>query len=310
MVTKILVDKELNRYYSKDILIFPEPKKIASLISDLAWKILNLINKTPMYPNQIAQILKINEQKVYYHIHQMKANGLIEVVREEEKNGALCKYFAPTAHAFGVELPSSKKEIILNKNTAETEIRDFFYDFISTGELNGSIVVGSPTTHGPYLTAARDGHYAVQLGLLLGQFCSIGKEFSVVLDTDLKLEKMQKQNLIVVGGPVTNIICSELNTKVNFFVWDKIWKITHKNKTFTEDGAGVIAKIKNPWDTTKTIILVSGRDFLGTKACILAITKFSKEILKDYNRNKEFVKVIQGLDLDGDGKIEKIKVLA
>ena len=71
MVKKLLIDKELNKYYSKDVQVFNDPRKISPLTSELAWKILNLINKRPMYPSEIAKILKIHEQKVYYHIKQI-----------------------------------------------------------------------------------------------------------------------------------------------------------------------------------------------------------------------------------------------
>jgi hypothetical protein len=47
---------------------------------------------------------------------------------------------------------------------------------------------------------------------------------------------------------------------------------------------------------------------VGTKACVLAITKFWRETLKHFHEG-EFVTVIQGFDLDGDGKVDAIEVV-
>jgi Ca2+-binding EF-hand superfamily protein len=47
---------------------------------------------------------------------------------------------------------------------------------------------------------------------------------------------------------------------------------------------------------------------VGTKACVLALTKFWKEALKNFNGEDSFATVIQGFDLDGDGKVDAIEV--
>jgi Ca2+-binding EF-hand superfamily protein len=71
----------------------------------------------------------------------------------------------------------------------------------------------------------------------------------------------------------------------------------------------VVAKIANPWDSSKRIIVVAGNKAVGTKACVLALTNFWEKTLKNYNGQEPFAKVIQGFDLDGDGKVDSIEVL-
>jgi len=83
------------------------------------------------------------------------------------------------------------------------------------------------------------------------------------------------------------------------------------NKTsriYTADVAGLIAKIANPWDSSKRIIVLAGNKAVGTKACVLALANFWSKTLRDYCGEDSFATVIQGLDLDGDGKVDSIEV--
>ena len=194
--------------------------------------------------------------------------------------------------------------------TGKPRLRDFLYEFIKDGVFNGSIVVGSPAQHGPFLTTARDGHYAAQLGMFLGKFCSSGNRFVIKLDTELKAEESQNRNLIIIGGPVANMVCADLNEKLKIkFNWDKTWKIVSEKGEYFEETDGLVAKITNPWDNTKKIILLSGIKFEGTKSCILGLTQKYEKLLKGFSKNRDFYKVIRGLDRDGDGKVDDIKIL-
>ncbi len=306
---KTLLFERSGKTYSKGIKIFESPENLSCVSTELAWKILKLLNEKPMYPNELAKKLKVHEQKVYYHINRMLESGIIEIVREETKHGATCKFFAPVSHAFGFELPNGETEVEINE-TIHPYLRDFLYEFIKGGIFNGSIVVGSPLQHGPFLTTARDGHYATQLGMFLGRFCSPGNRFVIKLDTELKAENSYNRNLIIIGGPVANMVCSDLNEKLKIkFNWDKIWKIVSEKGEYVGEADGLIAKITNPWDPTKKIILLSGLKYEGTKTCILGLTQRYEKLLKDYNKNYDFYRVIRGLDRDGDGKVDDIKIL-
>ena len=78
---------------------------------------------------------------------------------------------------------------------------------------------------------------------------------------------------------------------------------------YTADAMGLVAKIVNPWDETKRVIVLAGNKAVGTKACVLALTNFWKKTLRKYNGEDAFATVIQGFDLDGDGKVDSIEVL-
>jgi hypothetical protein len=201
----------------------------------------------------------------------------------------------------------------------DEKIQKFFKGFIGKdGKFEGKIVVGSPTPHGPFKTSARDGHYASHLTFFLGQFANMPEEFAIKLDVDVKAEKEEKNNLILVGGPGTNLLTQELNDylpiRFNMRPSEQgyLFGGLASGKTsnvYTADAVGLIAKIVNPWDKTKRIIVLAGNKAVGTKACVLALTSFWKKTLKDYDGDDTFARVIQGFDLDGDGKVDSIEVL-
>ncbi len=178
-------------------------------------------------------------------------------------------------------------------------------------------MVGSPTPHGPFKTSARDGHYAAHLALFLGQFAKMPTEFAVKLDVDVKVEKEEKNNLILVGGPGTNLLTQEVNDylPVKFIMQSSeqgflLGGLSSKKTTqvYTSDVSGIVAKIVNPWDSSKCIVVLAGNKAVGTKACVLALTNFWKKTLEKYSGEDTFAVAIQGFDLDGDGKVDSVEV--
>jgi len=310
MVKRMIMERVRGKYLCGDIEMLDQ-KDMRAILNNTAIKILRELNKEPCYPNKLAKGLGLHEQKVYYHIRNMEKAGIIEVTKEEKMHGAVCKYYSPVATAFGIEVAKKAYEKSINEEGYE-KAKEFFYEFIRHGFFDGSIVVGSPAQHGPYLTSSRDSHYAVQLAMFLGSFCEIPKKFIVKLDTEVKGEKAEKRNMILIGGPITNIISNNINKELKIkFIWENSWKIFSitKNKKYSNEDAALIAKIKNPFDKTKTVIVLAGLKFEGTKSCIIALTHFFDKTLKNYEKNKEFFRLIKGLDRDGDGKIDDIEII-
>lgn len=303
----MLIRKKDDQILSQSVKIL-EPEKIRPVLNKTAWKILKMVDKEPLYPNLIAKKLNIHEQKVYYHIRKLSEAGLIEVVREEQKRGGLCKYFSTTTQGVGTSFSGEWQPTKMNINSMNKNIRRFFKEFRTP--FNGRIVVGSSIPHGPFLTSARDNHYAIQLGMFLGNFIPPGDRPTVKLDTEVKAEGGLRENLILIGGPVTNIITMDINDHLKTkFDWQNMWKIKSEKNVYTGEETGLIAKIRNPWDRTKSVILFSGLRFKGTEACIMSMTQHHKKILKNYRLTKDFYCVINGLDKDGDGKIDDIEIL-
>ena len=302
----------------KEIGMLTDSQKLKMMLGSLSWKILTLLLKKEMYPLEVAKELGIHEQKVYYHIRKLCKAGAITVAREEKKKGATARYYRTVSPAFGIEFLSGYKPIQnLCTLSVGDQLQEFFKEFTSDGVFDGKIVVGSPQPHGPFKTSARDGHYSAHLALFLGQFTKMPTEFAVKLDVDVKAEKEEKNNLILVGGPGTNLLTQEINEHlpINFIMQSSsqgfmLGGLSSKKtgQVFTSDVTGVIAKIVNPWDKTKRVVVLAGNKAVGTKACVIALSNFWKTTLQKYKGEDPFAVAIQGFDLDGDGKVDSVEV--
>jgi len=318
MDKKLLLQDNGNTQEVKEISIMNDSQKLKMILGSLSWKILTMLSKKEMYPLEIARQLGVHEQKVYYHIRKLAKAGAIIVEREEKKKGATAKYYKTVSPAFGIEFPDGYKAIQnLCPLSIDNQLQEFFKEFISNSVFDGKIVVGSPQPHGPFKTSARDGHYAAHLALFIGQFAKMPTEFAVKLDVDVKVEKEEKNNLILVGGPGTNLLTQEINEylPIKFIMQSSeqgflLGGLSSKKtlQVYTSDSAGLIAKIVNPWDKTKRIVVLAGNKAVGTKACVLALTNFWRKTLAKYHGEDTFAVVIHGFDLDGDGKVDSIEV--
>jgi DNA-binding transcriptional ArsR family regulator len=318
MDKKLLLQDNGKTQSIKEISITSDPQKLKMMMGALSWKIMRILSKKEMYPLELAKQLGMQEQKVYYHIRKLAQTGAIQVTHEEKKKGPAAKYYKTVSTAFGIELDGGYKPIQkLHFPSLNKELGQFFGEFINDGNFEGKIVVGSPMQHGPFKTSARDGHYAAHLALFLGQFAKAPSEFSVKLDVDVKAEKEEKNNLILVGGPGTNLLTQEINEHlpIQFMMQSStqgfmLGGLSSKKtgQIYTSDTTGVVAKIVNPWDINKRIVVLAGNKAVGTKACVIALTNFWKKTLEKYKAQDTFASVIVGFDLDGDGKVDSIEV--
>jgi DNA-binding transcriptional ArsR family regulator len=319
MDKKLLLQDDGSTQKVKEISMMREAQKLKMILGKLSWKILTMLSEKEMYPLEIARQLGVHEQKVYYHIRKLAKAGAITVQREEKKKGATAKYYKTVSPAFGIEFSGGYKTIpSVSLLSLEKQVQEFFREFVNeNGAFEGKIVVGSPAPHGPFKTSARDGHYAAHLALFIGQFTKMPADFAVKLDVDVKAEKEEKNNLILVGGPGTNLLTQEINEylpiRFNMQSSDEgflLGGLSSKKTTrvYTADAVGLIAKIVNPWDETKRIVVLAGNKAVGTKACVLALANFWKKTLQEYHGEDTFATVIQGFDLDGDGKVDSIEV--
>ncbi len=318
MDKKLLLQDNGQTQEIKEISVVTDSQKLKTILGSLSWKILTLLSKKEMYPLEVAKQLGMHEQKVYYHIRKLAKAGAITVVREENKKGATARYYRTVSPAFGIEFPSGYKPIQnLCTLTVDNQLQEFFKEFIHEGTFDGKIIVDSPQPHGPFKTSARDGHYAAHLALFLGQFAKMPTEFAVKLDVDVKVEKEEKNNLILVGGPGTNLLTQEINDylPIKFIMQSSpqgflLGGLASKKtgQVYTSDVSGLVAKIVNPWDSSKRIVVLAGNKAVGTKACVIALTNLWKKTLEKYKGEDTFAVVIVGFDLDGDGKVDSIEV--
>jgi DNA-binding transcriptional ArsR family regulator len=312
---KVLVDPQLRDGMAKRVLADTDPYDFFPAAAGLGHKILRLLAKGPNYPSSIARELKLYHQAVYYHIKKLEGAGLIERVSQRTVRGGKAHLYALAADGYAVEF-DVKGEVFGPPPSLSRSGRlgRFLREFISEdSQLEGWIVVGSPEAHGPNRTQGRDGHYAIQLGFALGQFVRLPRTFPVKLDVDLKAEKLQGSNLLVVGGPRTNVISAELNPHM---------PVRFSDEGFfgaIVDGAGrkhlseldsVITKIRNPWDPTKVCVVAAGLTGAATKAAVIGLTNMAEQVLAGYSEEDgDFAVTLHGLDMDGDGKVDSVEIV-
>ena len=292
-----------------------KPEELKTALSPLAWKIMELLAERPYYPKELGRKLKMHEQKVYYHIRNLEKANLVKVVKEDRRQGAITKYYSVTNPAFALTLkplePSSKIFKMKEKQ------KKFLEPFIKDGKFNAFIVLGSHEPHGPTKEIGHDGIYAANLALFFGTFLNYVPQTSIKFDTELKKGGL-KNNLILIGGPAVNSIIADVNSKLPI----KFSKVQYKNnyydsfhsnisdKTYSDENYGIIVKARNPYDKDKSILVIGGRKFKGTKAAMLAFLKNFDDICSGNKFNKNFyAKVVDGLDMDNDGKVDAVEFL-
>ncbi|MCI4371951.1 MAG: helix-turn-helix domain-containing protein [Thermoplasmata archaeon] len=312
MVRRWLIEETSQGTVGREVELLEKPERVAALSSPLAWRILQELAKMPDYPNALATRLKVHEQKVYYHVRRLEDAGLLEVVRRETKRGASARVLAPTSEAFAIVLKGRGTPVTSPMLPHAGIVTQFLEEFTRDGTFSGSIVVGSPYTHGPFNTTARDSPYAVELGFFLGRLFAPPKRLVVRLDTEVKALGPGKEDMILVGGPVANIITMDLNPHLAVnFDWKQVWRMesSRTRRPYADEQVGLIAKLRNPWNRDRAIVVLSGLHAVGTMAAILGLTRFAEEVLEGYAPGEDFYRVVAGQDRDGDGRLDAVSTL-
>lgn len=297
--------------FEADIELLDESPLLRSATDEVAISILKEASRGPVYSRELASKLSLREQTVYYHVRKLLSLGLLRVSGTLQVRGALAKKVEATASglAFLFDKTSIRPKSALQ---GPEELRAFFSEFFRDGLFDGYIVVGSPEPHGKFRASARDGHYATHLALALGSFAPSSKNFAVKLDTDAKLEMSYTDNLVLIGGPATNQLTAEINPSLLVrFDETNYWAgiMDDKGRRFSNDTDALIAKVRNPFNPERHVVVIAGIRHVGTKAGIIALTKQPADILSGYSK-EPFACVIRGYDQDGDGKVDSADLIA
>jgi hypothetical protein len=313
---KNLIYDEKDKIVGKKIIMFNNVESIRVLANPVTWHIMEILSQKPMYPAQIAKELRIHEQSAYYYIRKLIGIGAVKEKAISHIRGGTARLFEPSSPSFGIEMNWGERQFDTSPNVTKNYIyaQRFFAEYTLNRSFNGLIVVGAPDPHGPYKSSAKDGHYAVQLAFFLGTLCNGPSDFVVKLDVNTKAERiMDERNLICVGGPGTNIITAEVNKYLPINFNEKnFWLglVDSHGKVYNADNQGLIAKIKNPYDNKRNVIIVAGVRSVGTKSAIIGLTNYSQEILKTYDSQEKWALVVQGFDMNADGKIDHVDIVS
>ena len=283
-------------------------------LQPLRWRILCELATRPAYPKELAERFNLEEQKIYYHIRALEKLGLIKVWKTEEKRGAIARYYTADKSALAIIPPSllEKAETQLLQVALSKETSRFLEPVLTNQGLNATIIVGSPDAHGEYKTRARDGHYAIDLALLLGSLTPPTRKLVAKLDTEATDTDL-KGNLILIGGPRVNTITAKINEelpiKIELTPQTRLAS-TISGRMYYEEECGVIEKIPNPLNNKHAAIILAGISHLGTKAAVVTFVKHLEEVAKGNSINPNILaRVISGLDLNSDGIIDDVEFL-
>lgn len=270
-------------------------------LSARAQQVLAALRRAPLYPLELARQLKISPQLAYYHISRLRRLGLIKGVEQGRVRGAKYTKYAPSASYLVWRLaPSAPGHALLR----------FFKEFIHDGAFSGLIVVGSPDPHGPFKSIARDGHYAAALAMALGGLCSPPSRFPVRLDVEVRGRELERENLVLIGGPGVNLLTMDLNAHLPIRFQEKnFWAgLSAGERTVFGEDIGLIAKIPNPREPSRRVIVLAGVRSPGTKAAVVALMRRPEEVLQGYE-GEPFAALVRGYDLDGDGEVDDAEPL-
>nr|WP_212976843.1 winged helix-turn-helix domain-containing protein [Paenibacillus azoreducens] len=84
--------------------------QLKAIADPLRTKILMKLVKEAYTGQQLAEMLGIQRNNIYFHLKELEKHGIIQVVRKEEKNGIVQKYYRAVAGRFIPEdhlLPSA-----------------------------------------------------------------------------------------------------------------------------------------------------------------------------------------------------------
>jgi hypothetical protein len=316
---KRLVSERDGETSVKKIIMFNDVERMRVLSNPVAWQIMEMLSRGPMYPAQVSKELKIHEQSAYYYIRKLVSIGAVEEAGHIFVRGGTARLYKASSPSFGIEMDWGETRTSAGRaaEVQHVNARRFFEAYLGKDStFSGLLVVGSPDPHGPYKSSARDGHYAVHLAFFLGHITTAApEEFVVKLDADAKAEKvLTDNNLISIGGPGTNIVSAEFNKYLPIRFDEKnFWSGLVEEKTgkrFGLDNHGLIAKIRNPYDPKSSVVIVAGVRSAGTKSAVIALTNYSEQVLKRYNGEEDWALVVQGFDMNSDGKIDHVDVVS
>ena len=305
MKTYILKNDD-EKYFIKETKLSSDLQDAKLLAGEPYSRILGTLSKKPLGSEALAKAIKLNRKRTELAAEKLDKAGLIKT---EEKGSR--KNYSLDVGAISFELsPGEEKFDVREKRIKERGTSRFYDGILKEGRFDGYICVGSPDPHGEYKAIARDTHYAMYLSMFFGQFVDFPGKPPTVLDTDVISKNLFKNNLIVIGGPVTNLVTREINSYLPVkFVKEEGWGLKFKDGIHTRDYEGVIQKIKNPFDKSKEIIVLAGIRNVGTLAVMLASTKFSNTTFAAYDGEKPWSALVRGYDIDGDGEIDSVETV-
>lgn len=111
--------------------------EVKALSDPYRYKILSYFFKinAPATVKQIADSMEEVPAKVHYHVKKLEKAGILNLVRTEEINGIIAKYYEPTAEDFEVKLAEDYSKLEENNSKLMlAELQKMISKFYDTGK--------------------------------------------------------------------------------------------------------------------------------------------------------------------------------
>lgn len=304
-MNKLLTEEDEKLYWAECTTL--DLKSFAALADKNRLQILQKLAEKPSYPSEIARELKVSKQKAHYHFKKLEEAGVIEKSESKNIHGGEADFYTPKTKALGLSL--SKGEFSGYRSRKEN-VERFLSNFIEENKFKGHIVPGSPEPHGEDRAEANDGHLAAEIAVKIAQYAEVPSG-STVLDTDIVRDNHQNKNLILLGGVLTNVLTKQINSKLPAkFNLDAVpYRELEAQKTYNGEEIGMVAKIPNPENSENSVITIAGIRGRGTVAAVKAFCNLEEILDKENLENNEFYVIVEGRDIDGDGRVEDFEIL-
>ncbi|MBI2971899.1 MAG: helix-turn-helix transcriptional regulator [Candidatus Aenigmarchaeota archaeon] len=286
-----------------------EPKKLNILSSDLAIRIVAELGSQQQCAMDLARALKQHEQKIYYHLRNLEKAGIVRQVGTENRYGMTAKIYDVVSPVVAAKLYEGGHTIENPRPIKDHDVEEFLRPFIIDGKLNALTIFGYPYSHGKYDAAAKGDAHAFDLALLLGSFLREVNFPNYMYDVDAR-EGDVKNNLILIGNTKSNTIIDKMNGGFQIAFDEEGNVISKKSgKTYKDPSVGVVIKCANPFSKNKKILLLYGIRTRGIRTAIMAITNKLNELVKGAEDDGSLVRIVEGLDRDGDKVIDHVEIL-
>lgn len=295
--------------------VFSDPELAQSVLQPTRWRILTQLAEGEKCAKDLATMFNTSEQVICYHLRELERTGFISLERTVKKRGAMAKYYKAERKAIAIipKLADAPKNMQSPLQKPLSELSSKLLDpFISSGHLNGQIVLGSPDTHGIFRSRARCGDRATDLALFLGSLLPLTRDSVVRLDTEVSQQELLG-NLIIVGGPRVNTVTMTVNESLPI-----TYELTGHNimisrisgRSYSGEDEGAVQMVPNPSNQETRVIVIAGNTYQGTRAAVLAFIKYTDEVAKGNSMNQNVIaRVVSGLDVNSDGLIDDVEFL-
>jgi len=112
----------------RDEFVLETPEQIRALAHPLRQRVLGLLTNAPYTNKQLADLLQVSPPRLHFHVRELQAAGLIEIVSQQPKGGVIEKYYRAVARV--VRLAPQTKETARDQGLLESTLEALRQEYI------------------------------------------------------------------------------------------------------------------------------------------------------------------------------------